>query len=432
MTRLHPTMLSAASLLVPAVQRAEWLAEWRAELDYVTHEPTRFCLGAFRDAFWLRRNNQTPNGPAAFQVRSPVVCLALLAALAAISVYFARDSFLPLPYRDAGSLAMISTAGDYEAQTPTVPLARYRSLAAFAGGRFAGVSFYRPIRTRVRTTQLASAELPVAFSSANLFELLGIPIAVAAPASLVITDAAWQKYFGADPGIVGRTLDVDGQQAIVAAVIATNSWRLPGRADAWLLQDQAHLYQLPANTAGFVLGRQRGSAENHGAFFLANERFEVSSLSKGRLLLIDLFPMALSLMLLSVTTSLALGDYPANREIRPLRWIFFGLKIALILPIVIGSVSLISVNLQAHGLMAASLIGFRWAVVDQRRRCPVCLRLLSNPTRIGGPSRTFLEWYGTELICGQGHGLLYVPEIPSSCYSIQRWQHLDPSWSSLF
>ncbi|HEY1496125.1 MAG TPA: hypothetical protein VGF49_16345 [Candidatus Solibacter sp.] len=427
MSLVHPAMLRAASLLVPGAQRTEWLAEWHAELDYVTHAPTRFCLGAFRDALWLRHNNAAPNGPAAFQVQSPVRCLLLLATLAAICVYCARESFLPLPYRDAGSLAMISADRRYDTQMPTVPLARYRSLAAFAGGRFTGLAFYLPRTVRVRT-----AELSVAFSSANLFELLEIPIAVAAPASLVLTDDAWRNYFDADPGIVGRTLDVNGQQAIVAAVIPANSWRLPGRADAWLLQDPAHLYQLPADTAGFVLGRQRDSVEPQRTFFLADERFEVASLRKGWLLLIYLFPMAVALILLSVTTSLALGDYPANREIRPLRWIFLAVKIALILPIVIAGVSLIPVNLQAHGLMAASLIGFRRALVDQRRRCPVCLRLLSNPTRIGGPSQTFLEWYGTELICVQGHGLLYVPEIPSSCYSVQRWQYLDPSWSSLF
>jgi hypothetical protein len=71
-------------------------------------------------------------------------------------------------------------------------------------------------------------------------------------------------------------------------------------------------------------------------------------------------------------------------------------------------------------------------LTDQRQRCPVCLRSLANPTRIGSPSQSFLEWYGTELICTHGHGLLYVPEIPTSWYRTQRWQYLDPTWSSLF
>ena len=30
------------------------------------------------------------------------------------------------------------------------------------------------------------------------------------------------------------------------------------------------------------------------------------------------------------------------------------------------------------------------------------------------------------------HGLLHIPEIPTSWFSTQRWLYLDPSWSSLF
>jgi hypothetical protein len=255
MTLLHLAILRSAALLVPVEQRVEWLAEWKAELWHVNHGATAFCLGAFRDAFWLRRNNPEPGFRFELGLQSPLRCVLLLAMLAAVSVFFAFH-LPPAP-------------GD------------------FAPGRF--ISAY-------------------------------------------------------------------------------------------------------------------------------------------------LFMTVLSVLVLSATTSLALGEYPGKRHFR--RWIFFAVKIALILPIVYcGSLDLASMvtrAFQAHGFLVGLIVGFRWALVDQRRRCPVCLRLLTNPTRIGGPSRTFLEWYGTELICAQGHGLLYVPEIPSSCYTTQRWQYLDPSWSSLF
>jgi hypothetical protein len=117
------------------------------------------------------------------------------------------------------------------------------------------------------------------------------------------------------------------------------------------------------------------------------------------------------------------------------RWIFLGLKLALIVPIVLCGV----LDLASPGLMAtaplALVIGlyfaFRWVLNDQRGRCPVCLRPLTNGVRMGSRSQTFLQWYGTELICAKGHGLLHVPEVPNSCYSTQRWHELDPSWSSL-
>ena len=60
-------ILRCAAWLVPIAERAEWLAEWQAELWHVWHlsrrrprrgqDATDFCLGAFQDAFWLRWNN---------------------------------------------------------------------------------------------------------------------------------------------------------------------------------------------------------------------------------------------------------------------------------------------------------------------------------------------------------------------------------------
>ena len=58
-------ILRAASLVAPAGQRAEWLVEWRSELWYVpARGAARFCLGAFRDAYWVRRNSHNLEDPA--------------------------------------------------------------------------------------------------------------------------------------------------------------------------------------------------------------------------------------------------------------------------------------------------------------------------------------------------------------------------------
>jgi len=154
MTRLHPAMLRVVALLVPGGQRAEWLAEWRAELCYVTHGATRFCLGAVRDALWLRCNSAAPDG-GVLRLESPVRCLLLLAVVAAASMLCVlrqpvfRDLFLPSPYREPRSLAMISGAGRHEARVPTVPLERFRSLAASGARYFTGVAFYRPQTLRL-------------------------------------------------------------------------------------------------------------------------------------------------------------------------------------------------------------------------------------------------------------------------------------------
>ncbi len=146
-----------------------------------------------------------------------------------------------------------------------------------------------------------------------------------------------------------------------------------------------------------------------------------------------LFATLLFLLCLLSPALLAMGWAPANRYPTPWRGrlrraIFLALKIALMQPIVL---IVLMVPFTSPGFVVACVLALRWVFADQRRRCPVCLRLLTNPIRIGTPSRTFLEWYGGESMCSRGHGMLQVPEIPAS-YSGEQWLNLDGSWSGLF
>jgi hypothetical protein len=57
----QPAILRVASWLAPGDRRAEWLDEWRSELCHVPQcRAMAFCLSAFGDALWLRRNNLSP------------------------------------------------------------------------------------------------------------------------------------------------------------------------------------------------------------------------------------------------------------------------------------------------------------------------------------------------------------------------------------
>lgn len=266
---LQYMVLRAASLLAPGDQRAEWLEGWRSELWYIPRrEATRFCLGAFRDAVWLRRNNLSPINRSLIHMESPLNCLAFLAALAAVS-----------------------------------------SLIAFL---------------------------------------------------------------------------------------------LPGP--------------------------QRGPWPSH--------------LRAGDLLAGCIAMLSLSCVILPATR-LAMGGAPAALPRMPWpgrlrRGIFLALKIALVQPIMFcGMVGLIFIGpvvpvVPQLAIYAMWTMTFRWVITDQRRRCPVCLRLLTNPVRIGNSSHTFLEWYGAESICSRGHGLQHIPEISASYSGEQEWLNLDDSWNSLF
>lgn len=502
---IYLLLLRLASWLAPGNQRAEWLAEWKAELWHVGRSHgtgmsgdfrggervTAFCLGAFQDALWLRRNGSAPKagrvmmafGSERMRPGSSTRCGGLLALCAAASLLLSvslpatRRFFSPEPYQTDTRLVTILRSGSEGSQIPTVRLADYLSWRTNAGYLFTGLAFYQPAIGQIgkigKTGRVSgpTTALPIARASGNLFDLLhqSLPALPAssnlAPdpaggARLVLSRKTWRTIFGGDPGIVGRVVEVSGEQARIVGVLPADFWRLPGQADAWLLEDSRTLRQLPDSSPGFVLGRvrSRGSpSPAHGWTYLtvsresgATDRFACIWISQQtrQPLSLALFALFLASLALPATTPLPLGEYPAGRyplarAVRARRWIFLALKLALIAPIVsFASVDLAyglialrwpdSIYLQLASSFLGFLFAFRWALRDQRRRCPVCLHLLSNPAQVGQASRNFLAWHGAELICAGGHGLLHIPEMPTSWFSTQRWLYLDPSWRGLF
>ena len=172
-------------------------------------------------------------------------------------------------------------------------------------------------------------------------------------------------------------------------------------------------------------------------FFIAlAERVLDQPYTTRQFMLAQVFILCAALLILPAVTTFDLGEYPRAPHWSR-RWIFLWIKFSLVPPIVFfGTLDLARIltltHLQPHAMFIGYVLAFRWVLIDQRRRCPACLQLLTNPVRIGEPSHTLLDWYGTELICSKGHGLLHVSAVTTSCSSAQRWLHLDPSWRNLF
>jgi hypothetical protein len=78
------------------------------------------------------------------------------------------------------------------------------------------------------------------------------------------------------------------------------------------------------------------------------------------------------------------------------------------------------------------MVALSWSLHDQSRRCRYCLKRLGNEASVGMPGYLFLGWWGTELVCSEGHGLLHVPEMKSSWQEFDQWVSLDESWKPLF
>jgi hypothetical protein len=140
-----------------------------------------------------------------------------------------------------------------------------------------------------------------------------------------------------------------------------------------------------------------------------------------------------SLALPAIRLAMGPGANPLPWRNRLRRGIFLALKIALVQPIMLGGFVLTcAIPIANLAFTIAWILAFRWVLIDQRRRCPVCLRLLTDPVRIGSASQTFLEWYGAESTCSRGHGLLQTAEIPASYSGKPEWLALGDSWRSLF
>ena len=175
-------LLRAAALLAPRAQRAEWLAEWTGELCFIlegtstSRQAAAFCLGAFRDTLWLRRNGGGPCPARRHRLESPVQCVLALTVLAAASVMFAfgtpeiRALLVPSPYRDAQRLMLISHQ-KLGKPAGTVPADEYHWLESRGKYLFAGLAFYQTAKMRVDT-----ADLSIASASSNLLSCLGLPL----------------------------------------------------------------------------------------------------------------------------------------------------------------------------------------------------------------------------------------------------------------
>jgi hypothetical protein len=475
--------LRCVSLLLPGYQREEWWREWRSELWHVRQactpergiswaaerEVAAFCFGAFQDALCLRRHAAPRRIPHATTMGSAMQCILLLVALTMISYGIGLllpgvSAILHSPhYRDAQNLMLIRDASHSEDSIPTISAEQYQVWKLRRQEIFDGFSYYRVTREPVSSTKDIQAVRGVAVASSNLFALLGLPIRFDSDKGqgemprLILSDELWKSQFGGDTRIFGRVIRVGQRESIVGGVAPADSWRLPGKVDAWLLEPNVENI---SDGMGFVVAHLKPSqlhARWGPSWHMSAPKpdgslddFVCVSLTERTRGCGDIFLFAILLACLALpaTTSLPLGEYRVtSRKLswpkRLRRWCFLGCKIALLLPIVyFASLDLAhlraSLNpfsseyIQLVSSFSICLFGLRWALRDQRQRCPVCLGKLTHPARVGQPSRTFLAWNGTELICVSGHGLLHVPEMPTSWFSTQRWLYLDSSWDVLF
>jgi hypothetical protein len=338
---MHPAGLARllvwfAARMVPSSNRSDWAAEWNAELCHVCQshacDPIEFSLGAFQDAFWLRSDRVRSLAWAVFSSGSAPRCLLSLMVLAmggvlmCIGLPGARRAISAAPYRNPANLVIISSDGYEGTLTPSIPLSDYREWKANTHNLFSQIAYYQPVTRSVRLDRGGEVMLSIARASENLLHVLDLSRQegrqpVPGERQLILSQSAWARHFGSDPDVVGKSILIAGQPAVIARILPDREWRLPGGMDALLIENAHQLAMLPGASKGFVLARLREPtqlADRHGwrpMFELRNgvvRHFVCIPFAClfRHPLSIFLFGLLMACISLPATTPLRLGDYP--------------------------------------------------------------------------------------------------------------------------
>ncbi len=165
----------------------------------------------------------------------------------------------PLPYRDPGRIVRLweSLPG-----APSIMVSYPDYLDWQTRTRvFDGIAIYSPFRSMSYSGGVLPERVGAGYASSNLFEVLGVAPQLGrfiSPADdrpgaervVVLTEAWWRRRFGADPGVIGRRLILDGETYTVVGVSRPTVGL--GLVDLWIPVG------LFANTESFLRGNHPG------------------------------------------------------------------------------------------------------------------------------------------------------------------------------
>jgi putative ABC transport system permease protein len=247
-------LIALISYLVPEPHRSEWRAEWVGELSAHGQDsgPVRAlllrlrCFGAISDALWFRRRYREPlmmshNLKYALRLMrrrpgfSSVVILTLALGIGGTTaIYSVVNAVLlrQLPYFEPDRLVMVwgePTDGDVNKVGPWTSYPDYQDLKQSVRG----FSHFSAYRTPTTTLTMADAEprfVQTGVATADFLPALGVEPVLGRSFSgeeektgmgqvAVLTDGMWRTRLGADPGVLGRVIHLDGTAHTVIGVL---------------------------------------------------------------------------------------------------------------------------------------------------------------------------------------------------------------------
>jgi len=486
-------ILWLASWIVPGALRQQWLEMWRskawhwanflAESGRLDGSNQRLllsnCLGAFAEALWIRYDRERFLIRKQRLLRSPWSCLAGFLLVA--TVLLLAGAFIPRtaallskPTYQPDRVAVVSFKGKY---------VRIRSeTLLYLGSVWEGsppakeIALYSWGPSRLSDDW---SEVPVVESRVQpeFFQLMGAKAELgrlpqpsdgfACANCAVLSHEFWKVHFHGSSSVIGRRIELDGHPMTVIGVLPRN-FELPAESTSvWTVLDKATLrFSNFINRVGVVARLADGAtpaqlqtdltdrSENAGYRFVQAPMKVVSLESQWRALLATYAAFLVVALgcaggIAWLLRSAAGGFGPVTLHgWQKARWLgFFAGKSAAIT----ASVFLL-VWMMVHGVLAwiggtvypmadeaafwtflpLAVAALTWSIADQQKRCRVCLRRLTMAVDVGRPGSVLLNFAGTEMVCEDGHGMLYVAESESNSLERDRWRTLDDSWAELF
>ncbi len=197
---------------------------------------------------WVRDARQAVRGMA----RNPAFTAAVVVTLAlgigaTTAVFSVLEGFLlrPLPFSDPDRLVVVwendrATGTTRESASPS----DYYDFVDRARG-FDGFALYAPNSAVLTRTEADPLRLSSAQVTSSLPRILGVRMqlgrgftpeedAPGGPQAVILTDAIWRSAFQADPGILGRTVNIDDLPHVVVGVLPPGFRYPSGETDIWV------------------------------------------------------------------------------------------------------------------------------------------------------------------------------------------------------
>jgi hypothetical protein len=285
------------------------------------------------------------------------------------------------------------------------------------------------------------------------------------PNCVLLSYAAWQHEFNRDVHIIGKPISLNGESRTVLGVLPADFRLISSGISVWGLIDPTMLFtnfqrrvgavaRLHSDASAQRVQRDLSDLTESAGYIHPSSQMQVITVAAQtrRDLLSTIWFVLLAV---GCTAFVVILRRPANsfgRLPEGLRgrtvWLGFFLAKSVLLLAISALVSWFMVHWVAGWVVGSSyplvdefaiwvflplaVAALSWSVRDQQQRCRTCLRRLELPVEIGRTGSVLLNWAGTEMVCSQGHGVLYLPDSPANSLDRDRWSNLDESWSSLF